>query len=144
MSTFNLDVHTAMYHNSNPFVLVEYTKRFKRCRGACRSLTTPSSSSVTKSGRTSTVVGTDCQLVNVEWQNDEYTFTAITACGYASRYTVISVYTRMSSIHTYSNIALYVSFSKYVSTLFLYVHTVDYQTTSVQIVHSLPNDVEIS
>ena len=73
------------------------------------------------------------------------------ACGYTSRYTVILVisriytsYTRMSSFHTYSNIVLYVSFSKYVSTLFLYVHTVDYQTTSVQIVHSLPNDVEIS
>ena len=73
------------------------------------------------------------------------------ACGYTSRYTVIPVisriytsYTRMSSFHTYSNIVLYVSFSKYVSTLFLYVHTVDYQTTSVQIVHRLPNDVEIS
>ena len=73
------------------------------------------------------------------------------ACGYTSRYAVILVisriytsYTRMSSFHTYSNIVLYVSFSKYVSTLFLYVHTVDYQTTSVQIVHRLPNDVEIS
>ena len=39
---------------------------------------------------------------------------------------------------------LYVSFSKYVSTLFLYVHTVVYQTTSVQIVHRLSNDVKIS
>ena len=61
-----------------------------------------------------------------------------TACGYtrgyASRYTVISVYTHMSSIHTYSNIVLYVSFSKYVSTLFfihtyIWTYSVDYQTT---------------
>jgi len=41
MSTFNPYVHTAMYHNSNPFVLVEYTKRFKRCRGCMSKFDNP-------------------------------------------------------------------------------------------------------
>jgi len=41
MSTFNPNVHTAMYHNSNPFVLVEYTKRFKRCRGCMSKFDNP-------------------------------------------------------------------------------------------------------
>ena len=41
MSTFNLYEHTAMYHNSNPFVLVEYTKRFKRCRGCMSKFDNP-------------------------------------------------------------------------------------------------------
>ena len=67
----------------------------------------------------------------------------IAVYSYTRNFAYIYVYTRMSSFHTYSNIVLYVSFSKYVSTLFLYVHTVDYQTTSVQIVHRLSNDVEI-
>jgi len=72
-----------------------------------------------------------------------------TACGYtrgyASRYTVIPVisriYTYIHAIYTYVIVPYIVSlfqhrplclvttFSKYVSTLFLYVHTVDYQTT---------------
>jgi len=41
MSTFNPYEHTAMYHNSNPFVLVKYTKRFKRCRGCMSKFDNP-------------------------------------------------------------------------------------------------------
>jgi len=38
MSTYN---PTAMYHNSNPFVLVEYTQRFKRCHGCMSKFDNP-------------------------------------------------------------------------------------------------------
>ena len=77
MSTFN---HTPMYHNSNLFVLVEYTKRFKRCRGCMSKFDNPKF--VIRSGRASTAVGTNCQPASVEWRNVRRTFTAILPASY--------------------------------------------------------------
>jgi len=73
-----------------------------------------------------------------------------TACGYASRYTVIPVisriYTYIHVIYTYvivpyivslfqhSPLCLVTAFSKYVSTLFLYVHMYVYRSLSNNVV----------
>jgi len=56
-----------MYHNSNPFVFVEYTKRYKRY-GCMSKFDNPKFVIRNERGRTSTVVGTNCQPASVQKQ----------------------------------------------------------------------------